>query len=884
MTCRRAALLATLSLFAASLGAQPVAGIVGAGIPLTVAETAGVARQGEVIANGVPLPRSLALRDTARLAVVDPAGRPVPAEFTVLARWNAGRDDPKAPIEWLLVAFPATVGAKKSATYRLVTDGSSGQNPPPSHPLRLTRQGDAVTVDTGAALFRLGTERGALFDEIRLAGGAERAAGIRGVRLAGAGRMTARVREATVGHSGRRELRIERQGSLTAVVVVTGSYDLAPAGGGGLGSLRRYVFAAGSPTVLVRQSVAWEGNLGCNGCLTAKDGKTPNALLLTQVRDELALDLGGMPKVTAVGAFRSPAVERAVPTGQEAAVRQLLRAERSAPLRFEIQTGGTRAGGEKADGGMLAASGERGTIALALNHMHRYEPQALRLLATGALAVDLADDKIWLAHHQGMFASFAVAALPRQSDRATLDRAVWAPLNHPLRAWPDAAAFAASGAVEEIPVGPLPSALAGYDREVRGALETTVQQIDHEGIAGLMTFGVYPRYWGRWGSPELTCRHDPTPGETWDDAFWCGTWTDYHNTLATAPLWAMRSGEVAWLDEIGFPGALRTLHTQILQCAPGDPWFYCGQAPAGYGGYRTDFNSSHAYFDNLFLYYWLTGDSTVLDPLLKGAETMRRHMCDLRGPETVRIPSGPGGPACPDERPNPKTGFNGRVNAQWLAVFRFLGHAGPDPSFLADFRSGLSRAVTQEYVEVVRDGRSYGFLGDTVKDPGSSTTNQFTTNQLWQVGLFDAANLHRFLVDSGDAPIGTPPVKPSRVLAALARTIAEIEPKVKGDGSLDGHWPLKLVATWSGERIGGRLTAVRGEDRDLYGPEKSTLAALVAQAGASTGDRGLQKTGAELVDFTFRAAAADHLPLGKLDGQYLSRLHAAVASLLGGRR
>jgi hypothetical protein len=885
VTRRSAALLATLSLFAACLGVEPVAGAGRPGIPgipLVVAETAGVARQGEVIANGVPLPRSLGLVDPGRLAVVDPAGRPVPAEFTVLARWNAGHDDPKAPIEWLLVAFPATVGAKKSATYRLVTDGSSGPNPPPPHPLRLTRQGNAVTVDTGAAVFRLGADRGALFDEIRLAAGAGPPGGL---RLAGAGRMTARVREAAVGHSGLRELRIERQGPLTAVVVVTGSYDLAPVGGGGLGSLRRYVFAAGSPTALVRQSVAWEGNLGCNGCLTAKDGKTPNALLLTQVRDELALDLGGSKagpaalKITAVGAFRSPALERAVPPGQEAAVRQLLRAERGAPLRFEIQTAGGRSAGEKADGGMLAASGERGTIALALSHMHRYEPQALRLLPTGALALDLADDKIWLAHHQGMFASFAVAALPRQPDRATLDRAVWAPLNHPLRAWPDATAFAASGAVEEIPVGPLPAALAGYDREVRGALETTLEQIDHEGIAGLMTFGVYPRYWGRWGSPELTCRHDPTPGETWDDAFWCGTWTDYHNTLATAPLWAMRSGEVSWLDEIGFPGALRTLHTQILQCAPGDPWFYCGQAPAGYGGYRADFNSSHAYFDNLFLYYWLTGDSTVLAPLLKGAETMRRHMCDLRGPETVRLPSGPGGPACPDERPNPKTGFNGRVNAQWLAVFRFLGHAGPDPSFLADFRSGLSRAVTQEYVEVVRDGRSYGFLGDTVKGPGT-----FTTNQLWQVGLFDATNLHRFLVDSGDAPIGTPPVPPSRVLAALARTIAEIEPKVKGDGSLDGHWPLKLVVTWSGERIGGRLTTVRGEDRDLYGPEKSTLAALVAQAGASTGDRGLQKAGADLVDFTFRAAAADHLPLGKLDGQYLSRLHAAVASLLGGRR
>jgi hypothetical protein len=542
-------------------------------------------------------------------------------------------------------------------------------------------------------------------------------------------------------------------------------------------------------------------------------------------------------------------------------------------MRFEVTAAGAHASGTKADGGMLAVSGAKGAVAIALNHMHRYEPQALRLLASGGLAVDLADDKLWLAHHQGMFATFAVAALPPRPDRAALDRRLWAPLNRPLRAWPEAAWFANSGAVEELPAGPLPRPLSGYDTLVKGVLEATVQHVDEEGIAGLITFGVYPRYWGRWKSPELVCKHDPTPGEPWDDAFWCGTWTDYHNTLATAPLWAMRSGEVSWLDEVGFPGALRTLHTQIMQCAPDDPWFYCGQAPAGYGAYRADFNSSHAYFDNLFLYYWLTGDSTVVETLLKGGETMRRHMCDLRGPEQVRVPAGPSGPACPDDRPNAKANFNGRVAAQWLAAFRFLGHAGPDPSFLADFRSGLGRALTQQYLEVVRDGRSYGFMGDTVKGPGA-----FTTNQLWQTGLFDAANLHRFAADSGDEAIGTPPLKPSRVLAALARTFAEIAPKVKGDGSVDGHWPLKLVATWSGERIGGSLTAVAGADRDLYGPEKATLDALIVRAGEETGDRALLRFGADLVDFTLRAALGEHLPLGKLDGQYLSRLHAAVAS------
>ena len=98
---------------------------------LTVRETAGIARSSEVVRSGVPLPRSLDVRDTNALTLVDAGGTPVPAEFQALARWNAGREDTSAPIQWLLVAFPASVAANGSTTYRLVTDRSAGPNPTP---------------------------------------------------------------------------------------------------------------------------------------------------------------------------------------------------------------------------------------------------------------------------------------------------------------------------------------------------------------------------------------------------------------------------------------------------------------------------------------------------------------------------------------------------------------------------------------------------------------------------------------------------------------------------------------------------------------------------------------------------------------------------------
>jgi hypothetical protein len=839
-------------------------------ISLTVRETAGVARAGEVVRSGVPLPRALGVRDPRALAVVGPDGRTVPAEFHVLARWNAGRDDAAAPVQWVLAVFPATVAARGGALYTLVADGSAGANPPPPASLRLSREGEQVVVDTGAAIFRLGGHPGELFDEVSLPGGR---------KLVTGGAMTLRAAGAEGRHSTVRRVRIESQGPLSAVVVIDGAYDLPAVGNGGFGSRRRYVFTAGSPTAVVRHAVAWEGDLACTGCLQTNDGR-PDAVLVEGARDALALDLGGpATAVTAVGAFREPTLE--VPLagagdgGDLARVRQTLRERRAAPLHFELAAGGRRREGKQADGGVLAASGPAGSVAVALDHMHRYEPQALRLLAGGRLAVDLADGKAWLANHQGMFATLAVTVAPGPAKRADLDRLVWAPLNHPLRALPDAAWLTRSEAVDEIPAGPLPKRLAAYDDLIPRVLKATTEGIDGDGLAGLMTFGVYPRYWGMKGETgEVECgkEGDPTPGESWDDKFWCTSWTDYHNTVETAALWALRSGEADWLDELAFPGALRTLHTQIMQCGPEEQWFYCGQAPTGYGAYRADFNSSHAYFENLFLYYWLTGDSTVVDLVQRGGDSMRRLVCPSRGPGPVTVPHGPDGPACAASHPpdNDSAGATGRAPSQWIAAFRFLGLASGDASFLEDYRSGLARAVTQQYAELTRSGKAYGFLGEkTVQGPGV-----YEAGPAWTNGFYDAENLYRLQRDTGDAPIGEPPLAPSRVLVALARTVAVLGSG--GESRPEAPWPRLLAVTWSGPRIGGTFTTVEGKDRELYDPEKFGTVALLVRAGRQSGDPELIRAGDEMIQAILRRKG-DVLPLGKIQGQTLTRLHAAVA-------
>jgi hypothetical protein len=721
-----------------------------ADLVLNVRETAGVARSGELVRSGVPLPRASAITTTDRLGIADDAGHAVPAQFRILGRWNDGLAA-NAPIQWLLVSFPATVGAKATARYHLVTDAP---NPAPAAPLRLTRDGGRVTVDTGAATFVIGGT--ALFDEVR-AGGA--------VRISG-GALTAQIDGHDTALASIRSVTVEESGPLAAAVIVDGAYDLAPVGGGGIGSHRRYRFAAGSPTAIVEQSVTWEGDrCGTRGAIDCNGVR--NAVLVTRVRDAL------------------------------------------------VSSGGVTA---------------------AIERTQRYQPQAV-----SANAIDIAGNKVWLGTRQGLFATIAVSVSPGEDVTALLE--------HPLRAWPDASAFAA---VEDIPAGPLPAQLADYDRAVRGVLARTQEKSG--ALDGLMTFGLYPRLWGTpIYSDEVTCGGPPS----WDETYWCSTWTDYHNAAATAALWAMRSGEVEWLDELARPAALRMLYTQIYQCSPSDPFFYCGQAPAGYGGYRADFNSSHAYFDNLQLYYWLSGDSTVVDTLKRGAASMREYLCSRRPAAACNAGDPP-----TDEYAN----LTGRVASQWFSVFRFVGMTGGDASYLDDWRANLGRAVTQQFL--LLDDR-YGFVFDDWR-PVPRAGGTHATDQLWMTALYDMKNLERLRRDTGDAPLGEPPLRPSEIIAAYARTLERYA---------RGAWPNQLDVTWSG----GTIVSVRanggGSDPFLYDTGRAALSGPVAEAAAFTGDAALRALAVSLTVDAIGNSIADGGPLGKIQGEFLARLHGAVAAL-----
>ena len=89
--------------------------------------------------------------------VVDAGNTPVPTQFKVLSRWGGDRSDVTKPIRWVLVTFPATVGASTTATYWLRTTPTLGGllsiNTTSSDIVVQTKPGTQFTIDKLA--FRL---------------------------------------------------------------------------------------------------------------------------------------------------------------------------------------------------------------------------------------------------------------------------------------------------------------------------------------------------------------------------------------------------------------------------------------------------------------------------------------------------------------------------------------------------------------------------------------------------------------------------------------------------------------------------------------------------------------------------------------------------------
>ncbi len=834
------------------------------------------ARTNELVSASIPVPRSNQLLAVSSVRVVDEAMQVLPTSARVLARWQSDAADSQAPIKWILVRFPASVPAQTTRRFRIVLDASA-PNPAPAQAIVRTETPTEIEIDTGAGYFVISRTSGqlsgaALANNTSMVSGSIVRANIDGVN----GTNTTL-----------RRISFEQLDSLVAVLVVEYTFDHPAVGGGAISGGRRMIFSAGSGSVSVREWIDWEGAECSLGMIVCNDAAHARRL------DRWQLDLTTPFVQSPTFAYQANATaglqaSQSVP-GSGISLHQMRRADRLAAQRFELRSGAVvLANGIRADAPTLMVRHDAGTLAISLENMADYEPQSLGFNGLAA-QISFADNSVWLGHYQGSSANYRFGIYPPATSSTDILADQLGALQSPLLGLPELAWLGASGAVDEFPIeapsrDPL---LARFDDELVQTMESTIELRRQKGLMGLQTFGLYPRYWG---SPvlsdEIDCGFDPTPAQQWDNSYWCATWTDYHNTTAIANVAAWRLRNPTWLHSIGTPAALRSLHTQMLRCSPDNPLFYCGQFPAGYGGYRADFNSSHQYIENLVAYYWRTGDSTVPERLRQGARSFRGYLCPSRGglsPGAVCSPNDPIGDAFAN--------LNDRVANQFYEMFHFLGTT-IDASFLDDWQSNTARGLTQNFalVRAPVTGQTLGFLEPSGQGDLSIITGpgRYRTTQLWMAALYDFNQLHRLDVATGDAPLGMPAIAPSEAIGSFARSLRQIANTPPGNGTASGIWPNAVNFAFTGNRVGGDLTELSPEwspgsmpmpclDSCLYPEGKAILSATLMRAANESGDPALRSLGLALMDQALDELTPAATPLGKSQGEYLGRLASGLA-------
>ncbi len=126
-------------------------------IPLTVRETAGLARHQYPVTSGVPLPRGL-IKSARLLQLMDRQGRFVPAVIEEVARWPED-----GSLQWVQVHFAASLPANGQLAYFLRRVGGLPRFP---SPIGLSRHSEGVEVVTGPLRLVMGGPSRQLLDQV----------------------------------------------------------------------------------------------------------------------------------------------------------------------------------------------------------------------------------------------------------------------------------------------------------------------------------------------------------------------------------------------------------------------------------------------------------------------------------------------------------------------------------------------------------------------------------------------------------------------------------------------------------------------------------------------------------------------------------------------
>ncbi|NOY79862.1 MAG: hypothetical protein GXP31_02535 [Kiritimatiellaeota bacterium] len=129
---------------------------------LTVRETAGVLRRGEIATQGLPFAEG-SLRDVSALCARSAGGEPVPVQARKLVAW------PDGSVKIAVVSLPVDVSGGRTALFSVNAGGDPA--PAPKSALSVTESADAITIDTGVIAAVFSKTRGRIVDTVRRSDG-----------------------------------------------------------------------------------------------------------------------------------------------------------------------------------------------------------------------------------------------------------------------------------------------------------------------------------------------------------------------------------------------------------------------------------------------------------------------------------------------------------------------------------------------------------------------------------------------------------------------------------------------------------------------------------------------------------------------------------------
>lgn len=840
--------------------------------PLMIKETLGIDRNNEMVCNGIPIARSDNIKDMAALCIEDQNRNVIPACFEVLSRWTGGKDDTACPIQWLLVTFPATVPANQKRVYYL----TSGQAKQPETNVSVTETEQAFQVSTGVSRFFIPKDRLGLFSEISVEGD---------TILSSANHLGShsQIQGQAIAHAAPpTESLIERYNDHYLVIKLSGDYTNDPVGRTSAKPLSykiRYEFFAGSPTAIIYHKFYWAGSNG------GYDNGDPITV------DHVSLNLPPMNNYDTTDVYANPTTfftGKLVST-EVASVYQQKREVFTQPHVAVIKHGSQQTTIPLATHPMIMNRSQQGDLAVSIDHMQYFEPQSIESQADGSIQMNVMASSQYFADYQGTWARVGISALPSGSSYDTALSKNFAPLNNRLFAFPPNDYCVKSGVFLEIPYTPddqSPPELQRYYQELTAVSQTTRDFLVQEKFQGLMTWGALVRYASLNGYSEIG-----TDQTGWDKIYSNGTLTDYHGAWKNVIYQFLMEGHPDNLYNLSFMGARRMLHTQIFQ--PDDPENpssnYMGWAPTGYQAYRSDFNSSHSYFDNLITYYYMTGDMEVIDILKLAGKAKQKIYTRDPGKDwqyhTLNDPLNGGAEW---------VGYVDRVGMQSASIFHFLGHVH-DPAYLDDFKHMFNHAFTQS-LALLKDntGNEYTFLSNE-----KNIETGFTTAQHWMVSLYFMQNLYLLYDEWGDIEPGPENVSISRVFSGLANTYMKCVSRDDfrefcfdqsgctrdADGSWSGSWNNRDVVYFEGNRIGGKLTSLvdvdGNSDACLWSTGKSPIITQILRAGKMTNNAQQTIFGRDGISYMAQAieSIGERTPWSKETSMYFIRLHHAMAYL-----